>query len=75
MVGAWETGRLVMRAVEIEDEAFLATLASDSIAFMQLTPFIPIPQGKTSATKYREWLQAGLLAVVCQSFLHERSCY
>ena len=64
--GPWHSERLVYRAVESEDDAFLNTVSSDAEAFMNAAPFLPVPQSKKSSIQYREFLEKALLsAIIC----------
>lgn len=53
----WESSRLIYRAVETDDEAFLKTLQNDPEAFLNATHFLATPPGKSNAAKWRERLQ------------------
>lgn len=64
MSSLWQSSRLVYRSVENEDESFLETLGMDAEAFMNATPFLPVPQGKKQATALREFLEGKLLNAV-----------
>jgi RimJ/RimL family protein N-acetyltransferase len=62
----WRSERLIYRAIETDDDPFLAALGADGEAFMNAAPFIPLPQGKDATTKFREFLNSQLLsAMVC----------
>lgn len=63
----WRSKRLVFRPCETTDEPFLLSLHQHSSeGFQNATTFLPLPQGKTSATRHREWLQSCLLGcIVC----------
>ena len=60
----WASERLIYRAIETEDDPFLLAISSDAEAYVNAAPFIPVPQGKVSAAKFREWLGTALLAVI-----------
>jgi RimJ/RimL family protein N-acetyltransferase len=62
----WRSDRLIYRAIETDDEPFLAALGADGEAFMNAAPFIPLPQGKDATTKFREFINSQLLgAMIC----------
>lgn len=63
----WRSRRLIFRPAESTDESFLLSLHQHSSeGFQNATQFLPIPQGKASATRHREWLQGSLLGcIVC----------
>jgi RimJ/RimL family protein N-acetyltransferase len=66
MPNPWRSERLIYRAVEETDEAFLSSVSNDAEAFMNAAPVIPLPQGKASAKEFREMIGKGLLAaIVC----------
>jgi hypothetical protein len=66
MLGPWQSERLIYRAPEPEDEAFLSTVSTDPEAFMNAAPFLPVPQSKKSSAQFREFLESCLLgAIVC----------
>ena len=66
MTGPWRSERLLYRAVEPEDEAFLSTVSTDPEAFMNSAPYLPVPRSKKSSTQFREFLEGCLLsAIIC----------
>ena len=68
MSGPWHSERLIYRAVEEEGEPFLGLVSLDAESFMNAAPFLPVPQGKKSSIKYREFLETALLsAIICLS--------
>ena len=66
MFRPWHSERLIYRAPEPEDEAFLSTVSTDPEAFTNAAPYLPVPQSKKSSTQFREFLEKCLLgAIVC----------
>ena len=52
--------------MEAEDEPFLNTTSSDAEAYMNAAPHLPVPQGKKSSTRFREFLEkCQLSAIIC----------
>ena len=64
MAETWRSSRLVYRAMEDEDEALLAEIGADPEHFMNVAPFIPVPQGKKEAKEFRGFLNTKLLNAV-----------
>lgn len=69
MRNIWRSQRLTFRPVEPSDEPFLASLNSyNSDSFQNATHYLPVPQGKASAARYRSFLEGALLGcIVCIS--------
>jgi len=67
MRNIWRSQRLIFRPVETSDEPFLVSMNQhNSDSFQNATHSLPVPQGKASATNWRQWLQGALLGcIVC----------
>ena len=62
----WHSARLIYRAVEVEDEPFFTSLASDEEAHVNSSFFLPVTQGKRSGVRDREFFEScRLSAVIC----------
>lgn len=59
----WRSARLVYTAIEVEDDDFLNSIASDPKSFFNAAPFLVAPQDKTHAVQSREYFGKCLLAV------------
>ncbi|KAF2152014.1 acyl-CoA N-acyltransferase [Myriangium duriaei CBS 260.36] len=60
----WASDRLIYRAVEKDDEAFLTDLYADEATFTQAANFIPVPLGKQAMTGLMGFVEKSLLGVI-----------
>ena len=67
MRNIWRSQQLIFRPAETSDEPFLASINQyNSDSFQNATHYLPVPQGKASATRYGEFLRGALLGcIVC----------
>ncbi|EMC98919.1 hypothetical protein BAUCODRAFT_31191 [Baudoinia panamericana UAMH 10762] len=67
MYDLWRSERLVYRAVEVEDEPFLARIQAQAKSHLNTAPFTPKPLSKEWVKGTREWLHDKSLieVVIC----------
>ncbi|KAH9838845.1 putative gnat family protein [Teratosphaeria destructans] len=66
MADVWQSERLIYRAVEESDEAFVTSLAQDPEAFLNSFLELPTPRRNKYGQSYREYLEKCYLsAIIC----------
>ncbi|KAF2156202.1 putative GNAT family acetyltransferase [Myriangium duriaei CBS 260.36] len=60
----WASDRLIYRAVENDDEAFMIEINAHETDYLNASPYLPRPIGKKSTEGALKWLQESLLGVI-----------
>ncbi|GAM83691.1 hypothetical protein ANO11243_016800 [Dothideomycetidae sp. 11243] len=60
----WASDRLVYRAAEPEDQAFLIEGRQIAASFVNVAPILPVPQGSAGAARSMQKLNEALLGVI-----------